>query len=440
MPDSSSTNELQTLSQSGNVVTLSNGGGSATFTDNDKQQIAINSTKGTISLTNGGTIKLADSSATNEIQSLSISAGKGRIALSNGGSVLLNDSSITNELQKITRNGGRVILDQNGGIISLPDSSSTNELQTITKSLSTVTLSQGGGSFTDDDKQTLSITTVGSNKTVSISNGNNVLINVNDADSSKTNELQLLSISNDTLFITNGNSVKLPHMADSTILNHGVRLGFSSNTSWKCPAGVTSITVELWGGAGGSGGSGAAIAWWGTSGCAGCLVGGVIRGGKGASGGNGGYNVAKLTVVPGNSYFIKVGTGGNGGVNGTVTGNRSGGNGSNGDTSKFGNLLSALPGIGGGGGISIFGTSSYSCSDGVPGAAGNSTGYKPINVQIQGITQIRGYLPTGYVNSTVNASCCAIGGSEPQTVQTGMGGYDGYRGNTGESGYCVIHY
>ena len=142
LPDSSSTNELQTLSQSGNVVTLSNGGGSATFTDNDKQQIAINSTKGTISLTNGGTIKLADSSAFNEIQTLSISMGKGRIALSNGGSVLLNDSSASNELQKITRNGGRVILDQNGGTIALPDSSSTNELQSLRLSNDTLYISE----------------------------------------------------------------------------------------------------------------------------------------------------------------------------------------------------------------------------------------------------------------------------------------------------------
>ena len=97
LPDSSSTNELQTLSQSGNVITLSNGGGTATITDNDKQQIAINSSKGTISLTNGGLIQLADSSSMNEIQSLSISSGKGRIALSKGGSVLLNDSSYARE-------------------------------------------------------------------------------------------------------------------------------------------------------------------------------------------------------------------------------------------------------------------------------------------------------------------------------------------------------
>jgi hypothetical protein len=142
LPDSSSTNELQTLSQSGNAITLSNGGGTATITDNDKQQIAINSSKGTISLTNGGVVQLADSSSTNEIQSLSISSGKGRIALSNGGTVLLNDSSSSNELQKLTRTGGRLVLDQNGGTIALPDSSSTNELQTLRLSNDTLFISE----------------------------------------------------------------------------------------------------------------------------------------------------------------------------------------------------------------------------------------------------------------------------------------------------------
>jgi hypothetical protein len=50
---------------------------------------------------NGGTIALPDSSSTNEIQTLSISSGKGRISLSNGGNVILDDSSSTNELQTL---------------------------------------------------------------------------------------------------------------------------------------------------------------------------------------------------------------------------------------------------------------------------------------------------------------------------------------------------
>jgi hypothetical protein len=81
---------------------LSNGGGSVTLSNNDNQQLGITSTKGTITLVNGGSVRLADSSATNEIQTMSISAGKGQITLSNGGTVTLNDSSATNELQKLS--------------------------------------------------------------------------------------------------------------------------------------------------------------------------------------------------------------------------------------------------------------------------------------------------------------------------------------------------
>jgi hypothetical protein len=148
-----------------------------------------------------------------------------------------------------------------------------------------------------------------------------------------------------------------------------------------------------------------------------------------------------LAVVPGTSYFIKVGSGGTGGTKGAVSGNRSGGNGGAGDTSKFSNLLSALPGQGGGGGVSIFSTTgNYSCSDGIAGANGLNNNFAPRNVQIQGITQPRSFIPTGYVNSTISATCCAAGGSEPQFVQVGTGASDGYPGNVGESGYCVIHY
>ncbi|MFN5890057.1 MAG: hypothetical protein ACK448_06645, partial [Bacteroidota bacterium] len=109
LPDSSASNELQTISQSGNTITLSQGGGSVTITDNDKQMLGITSGKGTISLSNGGSIRLADSSATNELQTVSISPGKGRITLSkSGGTVVLNDSSAINELQTISQSGNTI--------------------------------------------------------------------------------------------------------------------------------------------------------------------------------------------------------------------------------------------------------------------------------------------------------------------------------------------
>ena len=153
LPDSSATNELQTISQSGNTITLSQSGGSVTITDNDKQQLGITTSKGTISLSNGGSVQLADSSATNELQTLSISSGKGRITLSNG--------------------GGNVVLN---------DSSATNELQTISKSGNVITLSNSGGSVLDLDSQRLSLSNSGLNRTIQISNGNGVTFNVADGD------------------------------------------------------------------------------------------------------------------------------------------------------------------------------------------------------------------------------------------------------------------
>ncbi|UWG98593.1 DUF5057 domain-containing protein [Dehalobacter sp. DCM] len=78
-----------------------------------------------------------------------------------------------------------------------------------------------------------------------------------------------------------------------------------SNT-WTCPAGVSSIKVELWGGGGGS-----ARARNGTK-----LIGG---------GGGGAYTMGTLTVTPGTAYSYTVGAGGTGGT----SSNNSGGNGVN---------------------------------------------------------------------------------------------------------------
>jgi hypothetical protein len=65
---------------------------------------------------------------------------------------------------------------------------------------------------------------------------------------------------------------------------------FNASTFWTCPTGVTSITVECWGG-GGSGGAGAASR-------------------SGGGGGGGSYVTNTLTVVPGLNYTLTVGAGG----------------------------------------------------------------------------------------------------------------------------------
>ncbi len=285
LPDSSASNELQTISQSGNTITLSQGGGSVTITDNDKQMLGITSGKGTISLSNGGSIRLADSSATNELQTVSISPGKGRITLSkSGGTVVLNDSSAINELQTISQSGntitlsqgggsvtitdndkqmlgitsskgtislsnggsvkladssatnelqtvsissgkGRITLSNGGGNVVLNDSSGTNELQTISQSGNTITLSQSGGSvtITDNDKQMLGITS--SKGTISLSNGGSVQL----ADSSAANELQTVSISSGKGTITLSNGGGNVVLNDSSAINELQTISKSAN-------------------------------------------------------------------------------------------------------------------------------------------------------------------------------------------------------------------
>jgi N-acetylneuraminic acid mutarotase len=97
------------------------------------------------------------------------------------------------------------------------DLSNTNELQTITKLGTSIILSKGGGSVTDSDNQTLTVNSAGTIKQIQISGGNTISIDVADNDNDPTNELQILSISNDTLFLSNGGFVKLPTPTNAII-------------------------------------------------------------------------------------------------------------------------------------------------------------------------------------------------------------------------------
>lgn len=91
----------------------------------------------------------ADASSTNEIQTISKSGNT--ISLSkNGGSISVGDadSDASNELQKLTKSGSNITLSNNGGSVSIndDDANASNEIQTLTKSGNTLSLSNGGGS------------------------------------------------------------------------------------------------------------------------------------------------------------------------------------------------------------------------------------------------------------------------------------------------------
>jgi len=172
--DTNPFNEFQTIAKDGNVVSLSNGGGS--FTDE---------------------IDDADNNPANEIQDLS--------------------SSASNNERIITITGGTsTTIDIND-----EDADPNNEIQSISKDGNQVTLSDGGGSFTVDDDdanptneiQDLSSTETGNERTISITGGLSTTINIDDDDASATNEIQDLSSiesgSERTISITGGQSTTI---------------------------------------------------------------------------------------------------------------------------------------------------------------------------------------------------------------------------------------
>jgi hypothetical protein len=86
------------------------------------------------------------------------------------------------------------------------------------------------------------------------------------------------------------------------IVSWTVQQSFTSTTTFTVPAGVSSIIVECWG-AGGAGG------------------GNTTTSDGGGGGGGGAYSKSTLTVVPGTTYTVTVGTGGTGSTgNGTAGG------------------------------------------------------------------------------------------------------------------------
>ncbi len=84
-----------------------------------------------------------------------------------------------------------------------------------------------------------------------------------------------------------------------------VTISTTGSGTWTAPCAVTSVTIEAWGGGGAGGGR--------TS--------NYIKGGGGGAGGT--YVKSTLTVVPGNTYNLNVGTGGNGGYGDGPDGNSS---------------------------------------------------------------------------------------------------------------------
>ncbi len=251
--DTDDTNELQTISRSGLTVTLDKNGG--TFqdsvltetdvdnmvsdngfqldtddgdTDDTNEIQTISRTGLTVTLDkNGGTFQ--DSVLTETDVDNMVSDNGFQLAVDDG------DTDDTNEIQTISRTGLTVTLDKNGGTFQDSvltetdvdnmvsdngyqltaddgDTDDTNEIQTISRTGLTVTLDKNGGTFQDSVLTETDVDNMVSD--------NGYQLTADDGDTDDTNELQVLSISNDTIFLNNGGFAKLPSVSQLLSINN----------------------------------------------------------------------------------------------------------------------------------------------------------------------------------------------------------------------------
>ena len=161
--------------------------------------------------------------------------------------------------------------------------------------------------------------------------------------------------------------------------------------SWTVPAGVTSITIKVWGAGGGGAGS-------------------IYTGDQGGPGGGGGFAQATLTVTPAEELIVYIG---DGGALGTITSALGGGGG--GLTGVFRSETPLIiAGAGGGGGSGADGTGG--AEDGGPGGGGGGdTGLDGVSASASG---------GGNGGTGGSQSDGGLGG-------TGTTGTDGGKGDTG---------
>ncbi len=218
--DKDPSNELQVLSLDGNILTLSNGNtiDLSKYLDNtDNQELLLEGNRLTIS---GGNTVVIDANNTDELQVLQFFNDTLYLSdVNDYGKVYLGAYKDNTDNQTLSIVGNKLVI--SGGNSVQFDTDSTNEIQAISFSNDTLYLSNGGkvylGAYRDNtDNQTLSI--VG-NELV-ISGGNSVVLSGNmDLDADPINELQVLSYGNDTIYLSQGNYIVLPHNNDNDTTN-----------------------------------------------------------------------------------------------------------------------------------------------------------------------------------------------------------------------------
>ena len=217
----------------------------------------------------GSSVDDGDKDPTNELQTLSVTGNKLNLSQANQVNI---DADTTNELQQLTLTNNTLQLNKNGGNIDLTkfavdsqqlslngntlsiskgnnvrlnDIDSTNELQLLTLVNDTLKLSKNGGNVNllkyAADSQSLVL----SGRTLSISRGNSiVLTGAIDLDADPTNEIQQISIHADTLKLSRDTSfIILPKDNDHDSINEIQVLSLRSDTLNLSKNGGTAILV-----------------------------------------------------------------------------------------------------------------------------------------------------------------------------------------------------
>jgi hypothetical protein len=202
------------------------------------------------------------------------------------------------------------------------------------------------------------------------------------------------------------------------------RIGINTSTTWTCPAGVTKILVEVWGAAGGGG-----------SGVARCVYSLGCGGGVGGNGGNGGYNRSIISVVPGQTYSVEIGSGGLGGGDSCppYVGYSGGCNygpfcgvsdGTDGGSTNFHGLVYASGGTGG----------KKACIERLcSGWVSSTTNGESGQILNYPTYSFPSFINPVYMSGYSAPGCCTNGGQ-------GGGAGCPNSGSNGDSGYCIISY
>ena len=242
-------NSVATIfAENNQLTTIVNGVASAPVTipiptDTDEQTLAL--AGNVLSISNGNSVTLpadGDSNPTNELQTLTQNGNV--VILSNGGGSFTLPTDTDTDAQTLAL-AGNVLSISNGNSVTLPadgDSNPNNELQTLTQNGNVVTLSNGGGSFTlptdtDTDAQTLSLT----GNVLAISNGNTVTLpqtviqggsNISVSGNGSAATPYLISSIDTSLYAANGSINQATTTGTNRVVNLNSRnIWFNTSTS-----------------------------------------------------------------------------------------------------------------------------------------------------------------------------------------------------------------